>query len=215
MNYRLVLAFDMDNTLVKTDEKVFELAIDFCEKNGLKENKKELIACRDIKGNYDKLSEGTKEIIYKEVIEKRVYMDLADGSKLAMDNFNEHLKDIKDLFPEVKIVICTHRGDNGEARMSTFNWLDKRNMIEHFDMIYSISHIDNSDKIEFLESRNEGCIVLLVDDNPFGSSSKVREKCESVLIYDGVVSLACHENQNRFVSMSELKKLICDKLNGK
>lgn len=211
--HKLVLAFDMDNTLVKTDEKVFELAIKFCRENKLKKNEKELIACRDVKGNYDKLSANTKVIIYDEVISKRVYMDLADGSKLIEDDFGTHLKDIRELFPEVKIVICTHRGDNGEARMSTFNWLDNRNLIAYFDKIYSISHIKNSDKIEFLKSRNEGSIILLVDDNPFGSGSKVRDKCDEVLVYDGVVDLPCHENQTKFIDMTELKRKIAILLN--
>lgn len=206
--HKLVLAFDMDNTLVKTDEKVFELAIKFCKENKLKKNEVELITCRKAKGNYDKLNEGTRAIIYDEVISKRTYMDLADGSKLVDDAFGDHLRSIKFLFPEVKVTICTHRGDNGEARMSTFNWLDKKNLIEYFDMIYSISHINNSDKIEFLKSRNEGLMVLLIDDNPFGSSSKIREKCGDVLVYDEVVQLPCHKNQDRFVNMMELKKQI-------
>lgn len=201
---KILLAFDMDNTLVKTDVKVFEMAINYCKVHGKKFELNELIECRDRKGDYNKLSESTKEIIYKEVIEKRVYMDYAEESDIVENHFGGYLKVLKKMYPEVKTAICTHRGDNREARLSTHNWLDKRDLMEEFDAIYSISHKHNSDKIAYLKEKNEGYFVLLVDDNPFGSSSKVREKCENVLVYDGLVSLPCHENQNKFVDMSDV-----------
>lgn len=210
---KLVLAFDMDNTLVKTDEMVFKIAIEYCENHGMKRSLDELIACRDIKGNYDRLSQETKDIIYKEVIEKRFYMDLAEGSNIVNDGFGGHLSMIKVLFPEVENVICTHRGDNDEAKASTVNWLDKKGLIKYFDTIHSISHINNPDKISYLkEVYGEDVEIILVDDNPFGSSSKVREKSEYVLVCDKVVSLPCHKNQDKFLDMEHLIKIIAKKL---
>lgn len=203
---KLVLAFDMDNTLCETDQSILNRAITHCKWRDLDNELREFKEC--LPGGLNTLSPECLAIIQEEVIEKRFYMEDAAPSSIC-DNleFLDSLYELEKL-PDVKVVICTHRGDNISAWLSTHRWLDKYLLVNQFNMIHSINHVLNKDKVAYLKSVYPEHKVLLVDDNPFGSTSTVRDKCDSVLIYDGIVSLPCHENQDKFVSMKDLVEKI-------
>lgn len=201
-----ILAFDMDNTFTKTSLRI---------------NVEAVIAARDL-GREDildflaetklpvcKYPDWVGKFIYENVIVKRTYMDDAKETEL-FKGIKEVIRKAKEAKKDLKVVICTHRGNNTSAWMSSYNWLDKREMMETsmIDMIHSISHIEQKNKIEYLKMMYPGGTILLVDDNPFGSTSTVHERSEEVLIYDEIDKFDGYVNQDRFTNHENLLERI-------
>lgn len=207
MKKNIVLAFDMDNTICDTNSEVLKLITEFCIKNNSVEMEY-LIENKGLSVSYFKGK--IVDLINKEVIEKRVYMDTAKPSGLVGEN-NE-LKDLllrlKKEVGGIKIVVCTHRGDNVSAWMSTYNYLVKHDLIDCFDMIHSINHINNKNKIDFLKGYYKESEILLVDDNPFGSKSRVYDYCKEVLIYGEIDNFDGYCNQNFYKGHEDLFKIV-------
>lgn len=201
------LAFDMDNTICNTSESVINKTITAArvtERNDILEfitdESKNIPVC--------KYPKWVSEFIYENVIIKRDYMDIAKPTYLV-DGLVSLIEKIRVTNPEIKIIICTHRGDNIDAFMSTYNWLNSNGLIEYFDIIHSISHIRHPNKIDFLKRRYATENFLLVDDNPFGSTSTVREFCKNVVIFNEIDKHPSHLNQVIFTDHEDLYNRVC------
>ncbi len=177
---KIVLAFDMDDTLVNTRKEIYKLAILHCVTNGLNDLFPKFVNALWSGVAVSELSTEMKEIIDKEVIAKRVYLDSAERSYFCSDELVSLLKDVRNADNEVKIVICSHRGNNKEAFMSTYRWLENKGLLDYFDMIHSIDNQVHKDKIKFLKATYPDHRILLVDDNPYSDDK------ESVIIYDKI-----------------------------
>lgn len=208
---RFVLNFDMDDTLVATKVILLTLAInrakvlgDFAMANVFND--------AYVKGlDIVELDKVYQDFIEDQIIIERKYMDIADPSNLILDiglgDFYLGLQFLRKLYGERLLInICTHRGDNAEAVASTHNWLVDKNLRDCFDNIHSIHY--TQDKLEYLRSIYKEDKILLVDDNPFGSSKQVRPANKEVLIYDGHRKLPCHQNQKKFVCLEDICMMI-------
>lgn len=210
MEYELVLAFDMDDTLCNTQQEVVKRATGFCMNNMLVDEAVHLMENPGIA--FDRHDGKLGEVILEEVIKKRVYMDTAEPTELMM-NLGWLLERVRKEFAgRIKVVICTHRGDNMEAWLSSYNYLKKCEVEGLVDMIHSIDHEINSNKLDYLERMYPGSRILLVDDNPFGSKSKIRPFDSRVLMYDGVMSYDCHINQSTYLGHFDLYDQVCHML---
>lgn len=202
MGNKIVLAFDMDNTVCDTNGEVLKRFKEYCVE------RKEMGMLEYIEKNEGvSISYWDKEVvkfIEKVVIEKREYMDTPELSELGR-SLKGLVGDLRGVLKEdLKIVVCTHRGNNVSAWMSTYNYLVKNGLLECFDMIHSISHVDWSNKIEFLKSNYRDSEILLVDDNPFGSKSRVYDFCKEVLVYGEYDNFDCYKNQNCYKGCEDL-----------
>lgn len=197
-----ILAFDMDNTFSCTSSSIRVEAYTAAREVGRTDIVKFLIGTRLAVCKYP---DWVSEFIYENVIVKRVYMDLADETKL-FEGIKEVIETAKKSREDLKVVICTHRGNNTSAWMSTYNWLNERDMIETnmIDMIHSISHVEQKDKIAYLKAMYPGEPILLVDDNPLGSTSTIHDYCKEVLIYDEIDKFDGYVNQDRFTDHKDL-----------
>lgn len=190
---KTVLAFDMDDTLVDTRMEVFKLAYRYCL------SKKLDVFCHELKDKFQKeipvnlLSKELRSLIDKEVIAKREYLRSASRSSFCDISLENLLIDLRNGGGEIKIVICTHRGNNKEAFMSTYSWLEDEGILEYFDMIHTIDNKVHKDKIQFLKGTYPDHKVILVDDDPH------TEDKESVLIFDKINK---HKKYEGFVTCS-------------
>lgn len=197
-----VLAFDMDNTFTKTSERVNVEAV----KAGYRLRRDDILDfLAETNLPVCKYPDWVSKFIYENVIIKRTYMDKAGETEL-FKGIREVIEVAKEFRKDLKAVICTHRGNNTSAWMSTYNWLNERDMIETgmIDMIHSISHVEQKNKIEYLKTMYVGEPVLLVDDNPFGSTSTIHEHCKEVLIYDAIDKFDGYVKQDRFTDHKDL-----------
>lgn len=201
-----ILAFDMDNTFTNTSASIRVEAYTAAYEAGRTDIVQFLVQARMPVCKYP---DWVSKFIYENVIIKRIYMDLAEETKL-FDGIKETIKTAKEFRKDLKTVICTHRGDNTSAWMSSYNWLNKRDMIETgmIDMIHSISHIEQKDKIAYLKAMYPGQPILLVDDNPLGSTSTIHDHCKEVLIYDAIDKFDGYVNQDRFTDHKDLLQRI-------
>lgn len=206
-----ILAFDMDNTLCNTSYSVVVSGI----QEGYKQNNQKVLDY--FSDNFLNIPvchfDGwVSEFLYENVISKRTYMDRAKPTRLFGDNgeLKEWILKTKEINKDLKVVICTHRGDNISAWMSTYNWLNEREMMEEgtIDFIHSINHVRHSNKVEYLKSFYRTDKILLVDDNPFGSTNVVRDKCHNVVVYDKIDKFKSHENQEVFSDLNKLAELV-------
>jgi hypothetical protein len=201
-----ILAFDMDNTFTNTSARVnieaTKAAHDLDREDVLDFLAKTILpVC--------KYPDWVSKFIYDNVIVKRTYMDVVEETGL-FKGIKEVIGIAKEFRKDLKSVICTHRGNNTSAWMSTYNWLNKKGMIEtnKIDMIHSISHIEQKNKIEYLRSMYPGEVILLLDDNPFGSTTTVHEFSKEVLIYDKIDKFDGYVNQDVFTDHKDLLKRI-------
>lgn len=195
MENTVVVAFDMDDTLVKTTCEVERLYKLYCENNKVGERSKE-------------------EIINKEVIEKRVYMDSAEPTELFYD-LKKYLGDLREKYKDsLKVVICSHRGDNTSAWLSSFNWLLKHELMDDIDMIHSINSVNNKDKLKYLEGVYPYSEIILVDDNPFGSKNEIREYDSRLVVYGKELKNKCVMNQEGYVNIFILMSKIMNKIDN-
>lgn len=201
-----ILAFDMDNTFTKTSAIIIVEAYGAAVKLERGDVVKFLITTELPVCKYP---DWMSKFIYENVIIKRTYMDYAEETEL-FKGIKDVIKIAKEFRKDLKVVICTHRGDNTSAWMSTYNWLNKREMVETnmIDMIHSISHIEQKDKVAYLKAMYPGKPILLVDDNPLGSTSTIHDRCKEVLIYDGIDKFDGYVNQDRFTDHKDLVKRI-------
>lgn len=208
-----VLAFDMDNTLCNTSFSVVSQAIQEAYKQN-NQNILDYLSDNFLNKPVCHFDEWVKTFLYDNVISKRTYMDNAKPTRLFGDNgeIKEWVLKTKEINKDLKVVICTHRGDNVSAWMSTYNWLNERGMMEEgvIDFIHSINHVRQSNKIEYLKGFYQTDKIILVDDNPFGSTSVVREKCHNVVIYDRIDKFKSHENQEIFSNLDRLSHLVSE-----
>lgn len=197
-----ILAFDMDNTFTNTSMRVNVLSVKAAHELG-RNDILDFLAGTDLP--VCKYPEWVSKFIYENVIIKRTYMDEATETEL-FKGIKEVIEMAKEFRKDLKAVICTHRGDNTSAWMSTYNWLNKREMIENnmIDMIHSISHIEHKDKIAYLKAMYPGQPILLVDDNPFGSTSRYHDYSKNVLVYDAIDKFDAYVNQDRFTDHKDL-----------
>lgn len=201
-----ILAFDMDNTFTKTSAQIRVEAYDRAVELGRGDIVRFLITTNLPVCKYP---DWVSKFIYENVIIKRTYMDDVEETEL-FKGIKEVIRKAKEVKKDLKVVICTHRGNNTSAWMSSYNWLNKREMIETnmIDMIHSISHVEQKDKIAYLKSIYVGEEVLLVDDNPFGSTSTIHDHCKEVLIYDAIDKFDGYVNQDVFSDHEDLLKRI-------
>lgn len=208
-----VLAFDMDNTFCKTSMAVVFQGIQEAYKLN-NQDVLDYLADNYLKKPVCHFDDWVNKFLYDNVICKRTYMDKAKPTDLFGKNgeIKEWILKTKETNKDLKVVICTHRGDNISAWMSTYNWLNKREMMEEgvIDFIHSINHVRHSDKIEYLKSFYQTDKILLVDDNPFGSTSVVRDKCDNVVVYDKIDKFKSHENQELFSDLDRLSILVSE-----
>lgn len=197
-----VIAFDMDNTFTNTSVRVNVEAVKAAY-DLKREDILDFLAETSLP--VCKYPDWVSKFIYDNVIIKRTYMDKVTPTEL-FKGIKEVIETAKGTRKDLKSVICTHRGNNTSAWMSTYNWLNKRGMIETnlIDMIHSISHIEQKNKIEYLKSMYPGESILLVDDNPFGSTTTIHEFNKDVLVYDKIDKFDGYVNQNVFTSHEDL-----------
>lgn len=211
MYYDLVLAFDMDDTLCNTQSEVYKRTLKYCFDNLLMEEYGFLIEHPEMP--FSDYQGKLKKIMIENIIEKREYMDTPDPTKLMVKLISE-LKGLRKYFSgQVKFVICTHRGNNISAWLSTYNYLKRHGIQDDFDMIHSIDFEINKDKLKYLERMYPNSEIILVDDNPFGSKSEVREFDSRILIYNEIANYKCHKNQATYLLDFSLFDLIDNKVN--
>lgn len=201
-----ILAFDMDNTFTNTSARINVEAV----KAGYKLGREDILDfLAETTLPVCKYPDWVNKFIYDNVIIKRTYMDKVSPTEL-FNGIKEIVEVAKMLREDLKCVICTHRGNNTSAWMSTYNWLNEREMIETniIDMIHSISHVEQKNKIEYLKLMYPGEPILLVDDNPFGSTSTVHKRSEEVLIYDRIDKFDGYANQDVFIDHQDLLRRV-------
>lgn len=202
MYYDMVLAFDMDDTLCNTNGEVYKRTLEYCLGNFMLEEA--VYLAEHPRLHFSNYTGTIKQVASREVIEKRVYMDTARPTKL-LEGLPHLLENVRRKFGNrVKIVICTHRGDNTDAWMSTYNYLKKHEVDGLFDMIHSIDHEVNKDKVGYLERMYPGAMIRLIDDNPFGSKDTPREFDSRVLMYNQIVAYKCYMNQASYIDDIDL-----------
>lgn len=210
MKYDCVLAFDMDDTLCNTHKEVHKRVLDYCLNNLYVNEATYLAENPDV--HFSDYEGQLKEITLGEVIMKRTYMDTAEPTEL-FNNLDWLFKNLREKFGKsIKIVICSHRGDNIDAWMSTYNYLKSNGIVDQFDMIHSIDSRINKNKLEYLERMYPESKILLVDDNPFGSKNEIKEFDSRVLIYGEVVQNKCSLNQSLFINHVDLLSSVCSLL---
>ena len=108
-------------------------------------------------------------------------MDLAKPSKIFDGGLIDLVRKMcVDKNINFRMVICTHRGNNVSAWMSTYNWLNNHDVLDKFDMIHSLDNRINKDKINFLKGAYPNSKIVLFDDNPHSRD------LESVIIYNEI-----------------------------
>lgn len=206
-----ILAFDMDDTVCNTTMSIIVDTIKIAREMGNKPIMRYIVLNYPEK-NISQFDDWVGKFIFENVIIKRTYMDTAEPSELFGFNgvFKEWLTKVKKENEELKAVICTHRGDNTSAWMSSYNWLNKRELMEGdlIDFIHSINSQRQKNKIEYLKNFYGTDRVLLVDDNPFGSTNTVVEYCRNVLIYNNINKYKSHANQDVFTTLEDLRKRV-------
>ena len=117
---RFILNFDMDDTWVSTKSTLLRLgymaAIELGKPDLAMVFKETVYNGKDI----TELSKEAQDFIEKEVIAKRVYMDIAHPSDMLLrpgiHNYCDWLESLTCKYGDaLQINICTHRGDNDQA----------------------------------------------------------------------------------------------------
>lgn len=205
---KIVFSFDMDDTLVNTRKEIYNLAMQYCLMNDLNNYFVELTDKLKAGEPVSALSLDIKELIDKEVIAKRTYLSTAEPSEICNQELKNTLGALRNELEGVKIVICSHRGNNKEAFMSTYRWLEDNNILDYFDMIHSIDNTVHKDKIKFLKGTYPEHEVILVDDNPYSDDKN------SVLIYDKINRYKKYEEFLTYTDSSDIFKLLRSKINN-
>ena len=204
----LLIATDMDDTVVDTYGYILPaIRKHLREKNMLEELKYVDEMTKEGKTSM-MFKKEISNIIFKEIVEPGHFMLDADPSLLVQQGYFDALGALQMHFSYlVKSVVCTHRGFNKNGGKLTNEWLIKNQGSDVFDEIHCIDPKEHPDKIKYLQSIYPDYEILLLDDNPFGNTTEVREPCKEVVIYDAINKFDCYSNQNKFTTLDEFIKL--------
>lgn len=198
-NKKIILAFDMDDTLVRTGDYLH-----FNLRHLLKmESRPDLIA------EIDELREKgystmnyplhLKELIDKHFVGTGQFMLDAQPSELCSLKDISSLRDLLQEFQGIIIpLICTHRGFHEYGDQYTRVWIERRGLSTLFGNVHCIDPQEHKDKIVYLKSLYPDDEIVLVDDNPLGRHDGVHEFRKEILLY---------EEENPLTAYGEMKKI--------
>ncbi len=210
---KLVLSFDMDDTLCSTANFINEKIKEFFKQNDMKEELEYVLA------NEENVSTmlypaWIKKHVDKEIIGPGLYMLEAGKTALCspfsigtLEALLEHHGD------DIIVSVCSHRGFHPYGEIYTRQWLDENKLLHLFEDIHMLDSSVQPDKVTFLKETYPDHEILLIDDNPMSKHlGEVIPHHEEIVIYDEEHKLDAYVNQTRYQSPKQLSRLIMDRL---
>lgn len=209
---KIVLAFDMDDTLTKTNAYINKhIKIYFQQNNMMKEY--DFIINNEATLSTMMYPDWIKVHVDREIIGPGLYMLNSEPTQLGLRNCWRELQDFKNEYPsEISYVICSHRGFHVFGDLYTRTWLETMMLSHLIDDIYMLDGKDNPNKVEYLKSIYPDSEIILVDDNPCHDFTKDHPEMEELVIYDKVNKYEGYSNQKTFESVSQLVGMMKQKL---
>lgn len=200
---KVLLAFDMDDTLCDTQSEVNERLTVILRTLGQNRN---LLWTHLNKGKLSTMEYPTnlREIITNGIIIPGHYQDTVKPTSLMCDDLIRMIECLRiHMGRNLTTAICTHRGPTNHSQ--TYQWIREHNAERAIDVIHAIDPKEHANKIEYLKAEYPGHRILLLDDNPFGNIHKEMDFTPEVLIYNELASYPCHNNQIVFSSLIDLQ----------
>ncbi|QDH47067.1 putative GNAT family N-acetyltransferase [Aeromonas phage LAh10] len=211
---RLVVGFDMDDTMCQTGEYIKQAIRHFA----LKTNNKDLLDYLDrtVELSTMHYEPWVKDLVWSEVVSNGRFMLDALPTDICNDG---GLVDRVSLFRdeeckhgEVALVICTHRGFHEQGKLFTETWLKDRGLDWVFDEIHCVSSKEHKDKIKYLKEQYPGSHILLIDDNPMGDSAPHTPAMDELIIYDKYTKFQAYKDQVVYQSDNQVIEIMRDRL---
>lgn len=200
MQRKLILAFDMDDTLVDTYGFIYAFMLQFYTDRGM-QTELDYIMGMHKKGHSSlQWSKWVSDDVYYQIIKKHSYMVDVKPTALLSPEFISMCNNLIHVYPEViEFVICTHRGFTSYGKPLTEEWLEENKVNHIFKTVHALDRKNNANKIAFLQKEYPGCEIRLVDDNPMHDGEVVHPHMPELIIYDKITALPGYANQNKWM----------------
>lgn len=193
MYHKKHLIFDLDDTLVRTQDYITEvMTIRFLElgkphllKIMLEHLKKEGGLTLDVE---------IRDYVFHEIIAKQRFMLEALPTRL----FNYFFLIPGNIPKGTKVSVCTHRGYAKNGLTFSKRWFEKYKPVINIEDFHCLDSKKTPDKIKYLKNLY-GNDFYLIDDNPFHDVINIHEEDENVLIYDECCKYKAYQKQHRLV----------------
>lgn len=210
---KLVLAFDMDDTLTQTAKYINNTIKRFFADEEMHEELEYVVS------NENNVStmcypDWIKSHIDDRIIGPGLYMLEAGKTALcspfSIGTLEVLLNQYRD---DIIVVVCSHRGFHPYGEVFSRQWLNDNDLLHLFDHIHMLDSSVTPNKIEFLKDHYPDHEILLIDDNPLSKhAGDIIPYHEEIVIYDNEHRLETYVNQTRYQSPKQLSRLIMDRL---
>lgn len=187
------LFFDMDDTLVQTDQYIKRKILTGLTLDGATELLKVFNGWLLLNKTTLELPECLKEASFKYGLSSGEFMLNKEKSPLIsnLPAFRLLLRRVTDLGIHTGIV--THRGWHEDGLKNTQAWLVEKDLHLYFDDVIVLDAKENPSKTDYLEKHFTD--FKIVDDNPLHDLGKVYPKDDRLLIYTGIGNYDAYRNQ--------------------
>lgn len=199
------LVFDMDDTLVRTNQEIYHRLGSFYSVTSGSIAKAFTLKNLQLEGKTTlELPAALKEDSWNHVVSKGEFMLTAEPTRLLCED-RPWLENLIKLVRQTggKTAICTHRGFHKKALEYTTRWLERHAVTSLFDHIHVIDGREIPNKIEYLEKHYSH--FKLVDDNPLHEIDKdPAVKDDRLLIFTETRPYRHYEKQTIVRSMFDI-----------
>lgn len=200
---KILLAFDMDDTLVKTGEYLHRFVYNWFAQLKRQDYMKELADLREKGISTMNYPIHLKEVIDEKCVGNGLFMLHSGPSQLGQERSIHMLRRFLREYPGIiDPVICTHRGFHENGEQFTRTWLDSMGMGDIFNVVHCIDPAEHKDKITYLIGQYPEHEIVLVDDNPLGKHDQEHDFRKEILLYEEENPLNVYDSMKKVQGMA-------------
>lgn len=196
---KLILAFDMDDTLVDTYGFIYAFMLQFYTDRGMETELNYIMEMH--KKGHSSLSwrKDESDDVFYQIIKKHTYMVDAKPTMLLSSDFISLCERLIEQYKDdIKFVICTHRGFTKYGKPLTEEWLEDNKVDHIFKTVHALDRKEHANKVAFLKEQYPGSEIRLVDDNPMHDGETVHPYMPELVIYDKITALPGYSKQRKW-----------------
>lgn len=188
----LLIALDMDGTLCLTAKYLRDYAIQQLTIQG-RQADLDWIAANPTMSTL-LWPEHLRNMTDIAVVEGFFMLDV-EPSAIVQAGLFDRLRKLRAQVPEIKVVICTHRGFHKQGEIYTDTWLGEHDGLDVIDELHAIDPKDHPNKLTFLSELYPEYNIRLLDDNPLFRTEEPHDQDSRLMVYEEEGTIPAYQYQ--------------------
>lgn len=190
----LLIALDMDGTLCLTAKHLRDYAIRQLTAQGRQSDLDWIAANPDMSTLL--WPEELRNITDIAVLEGYFMLDVKP-SAIVREGLFDHLRRFRSFVPDVKIVVCTHRGFHKLGKTFTNTWLIQHGGMDVIDAVHAIDPNEHPNKLKYLSRMYPERTIRLLDDNPLFRTEIPHDQDRRLMVYEEEGVIPAYQHQRK------------------